>query len=126
MNGNANWGALGFLTKDKIAPKKATASNQNGSSESSDVELRIKKARELTNNASGYARAAELRVWLSKSKAGGVMPIERMDVAYMANILKMIQENRHPILKVGSAVGETWIAMFTDEIAKVKAERGEV
>lgn len=126
MNSNTNWGALGFLTKEKIVPEKATASNQNGSTVSLDVELRIKQARELTNNSSGYAKAAELRVWLSKTKSGGVMPIERMDVAYMANILKMIQENRHPILKVGSIVGETWVEIFRSEIAKVKAERGEV
>lgn len=126
MNEIANWGALGFLTKKKIAPTKATASNQNGSSGSSDVELRIKKARELTINASGYARAAELRVWLSKSKAGGVMPVERMDVAYMANILKMIQEKRHQVLDPSEHAGKMWIAIFTNEIAKVKAERGEV
>lgn len=120
MNANGSWGALGFLT----TPKQ-TASAKSDPANNLDLASRLSEAKELPQTSEGYLKAADLRVWLSSSKKGGSMPLEKMDVAYMANIIKMLSENRHPVMKSKDKATLHWVLLLEKEIEKVIKERGD-
>lgn len=110
MNANPHWGALGFLTKQ---PEPKAVFDQSMS-----AETRLAKARELPTNLEGYKTALELRCWLSKSKRGGAVLVEEMDAAYIANTIRMINDDRHPTLKrgTGSSIPSEWLLVLEDEL----------
>ncbi|WP_339118921.1 hypothetical protein [Halomonas sp. BMC6] len=120
MNTNTSWGALGFLT----SPKKE-ASTKSEPARGLSLQDRLSKAKELPKTSEGYRKAADLRVWLSSSKKSGVMPLEKMDVAYMVNTLKMLSENRHSVIKKNDDAALHWMLLLEKEIEKASKERGE-
>lgn len=126
MQANPHWGALGFLIK-KPEVERTIHNASADDADDSDKQRRIDRAKTFGSGAVGYEAAASLRVWLSKSKPGGVIAVEDMDSAYIANSMRMIKDGRHPTMKPSSYAALLWMNLFDDELRERKRkEEGEV